>query len=87
MAVWPTDQFPGRAFPSLAPTHSPASSHRFDTTGGPPEDERVEVPVSGPIQVDIHLRLEIPVTNDADVYDKMFEALSRHLRGLVNRAS
>ena len=36
-----------------------------------------------PVNVAINLSLELPATADADVYDKLFEAMSRHLGNLL----
>lgn len=39
------------------------------------------------VQVTINLSLEIPPTNDADIYEKLFESMARHLGGLMGRES
>lgn len=39
------------------------------------------------LNVTINLSLEIPPTSDADVYDKLFAAMAKHLRGLLGRDS
>jgi hypothetical protein len=42
---------------------------------------------AGAVNIAINLSLELPVTTDADVYDKLFEAMAKHLGTLVGRGS
>jgi hypothetical protein len=42
---------------------------------------------TGSVNVAINLSLELPATTDADVYDKLFEAMARHLGNLLSRGS
>jgi len=39
------------------------------------------------VNVTINLSLEIPPTGDADVYDKLFAAMAKHLGGMLRRES
>jgi hypothetical protein len=39
----------------------------------------------GAVNVAINLSLELPVTSDGDVYDKLFEAMAKHLGALLDR--
>lgn len=41
----------------------------------------VQVPVTreGGVTLNVNIRLELPATKDADVYDKIFESLKKHL--------
>jgi hypothetical protein len=41
------------------------------------------VPESGAVNVSINLSLELPATSDGDVYDKLFEAMGKHLGKLL----
>ena len=40
---------------------------------------------AGVVNISVNLSLELPVTTDADVYDKLFEAMAKHLGTLVGR--
>lgn len=42
---------------------------------------------AGSVNIAINLALELPVTADADVYDKLFEAMAKHLGTLIGRGS
>jgi Family of unknown function (DUF5343) len=44
-------------------------------------------PEAGTMHVTINLSLEIPPTADADVYDKLFAAMAKHLGGMLKRES
>ena len=39
------------------------------------------------VNVSINLSLELPATSDADVYDKLFEAMAKHLGSLIDRGN
>lgn len=65
------------------------------TASGPPiaaTRPTIDARSSGPagaetLNVTINLSLEIPPTTDADVYDKLFAAMAKHLRDLLGRGS
>ena len=53
--------------PALTPTPSPTAG-------------RVQLPITPEgVRLDVSIRIELPVTQDADVYDKIFKSLKRHL--------
>lgn len=67
------------------------------TDGGKPEGQgapagqsrrrRAEGPNSGPgggpVALTVNIQLQLPASEDGDVYDKLFAAMGKHLRGLV----
>lgn len=45
-----------------------------------PTPGRVQLPITPEgIKLDVSIRIELPVTQDADVYDKIFKSLKKHL--------
>jgi len=69
--------------PSGTAVPSPATSSGapLPTTGAPAESSATAVNVT------ITLALELPATSDSDVYDKLFEAMAKHLGKLLGRGS
>jgi hypothetical protein len=64
-----------------------ADEREIEAGGAPlvlPKREVVSEPASA-LNVSISLSLEIPATSDADTYDKLFEAMARHLGSLLKR--
>lgn len=53
--------------------------------GGQPR-RRAEVagPDAGSVALTVNIQLQLPPSNDGDVYDKLFASMSKNLRGLVN---
>jgi hypothetical protein len=41
---------------------------------------------SGPVGLTVNIQLQLPASADGDVYDKLFEAMGRHLKGLIRGA-
>ncbi len=79
LAVRALARFNG-ATPVEAPSPAPAPA-------AAPDRKAAATGVSEALNVTINLSLEIPPTSDADVYDKLFGAMAKHLRGLVGRES
>jgi hypothetical protein len=44
-----------------------------------PTGIRLPITPEGGIRLDVSIRIELPVTQDADVYDKIFKSLKKHL--------
>ena len=45
-----------------------------------PTPGRVQLPITPErVRLDVSIRIELPVTQDADVYDKIFKSLKKHL--------
>lgn len=39
---------------------------------------------AGPVALTVNLQLQLPPSADGDVYDKLFEAMAKHLKGLIS---
>ena len=39
---------------------------------------------TGPVALTVNIQLQLPPSADGEVYDKLFEAMGKHLKGLVN---
>lgn len=50
-----------------------------------PARQAMEATAGSGLNVTISLSLEIPATSDADVYDKLFDAMARHLGAMMGR--
>jgi hypothetical protein len=50
-------------------------------TPSPISAPTVQLPLAkeGGVTVNVNIRLELPATQDADVYDKIFESLKKHI--------
>jgi hypothetical protein len=59
--------------PTPAPTVTPAPT--------PAPVPLIQQPVTreGGVGINVNIRLELPATNDADVYDKIFQSIKKHL--------
>jgi hypothetical protein len=65
--------FGAPAVPTPTPTPTPSPT--------PMPTPLVQVPVTreGGVTLNVNIRLELPATQDADVYDKIFKSLRKHL--------
>lgn len=74
-------KFDGGPSTAASPSEESGTAHSSVTTRAP------RVPEGEPLNVTINLSLEIPPTADADVYDKLFASMAKHLRDLMGRGS
>jgi hypothetical protein len=65
----------GAAAITIGPTPTPMP------TPSPISAPTVQLPLAkeGGVTVNVNIRLELPATQDADVYDKIFESLKKHI--------
>jgi hypothetical protein len=66
--------------PGAAPDSEPES----EMDGGRGETaERKRPPAPGSVSLTVNIQLQLPPSPDGDVYDKLFAAMAKHLKGLV----
>ena len=64
--------------PAIAPTPTPTPPTAAPT---PTPAPAVQLPVTkeGGVNLNVNIRLELPATQDAEIYDKIFKSLKKHL--------
>jgi len=74
-------------FTGGAPAAAPTATVTVSVPQAAPAAPSAPAAGPGAVNIAINLSLELPITTDADVYDKLFEAMAKHLGTLIGRGS
>ena len=65
--------------PPPTPTPTPTPAKTVPTTVTPTPTIQLPVTKEAGVTLNVNIRLELPATQDAEVYDKIFQSLKKHL--------
>lgn len=71
--------------PSISPSVAPPSDARKETTETAKRVQTVErVASQNGLTLNVNIQLQLPPSADGEVYDKLFQAMGKHLKGLAS---